>query len=234
MGVIQNSVNQALGIGALIAGKARTDYNNSVMASENIDTKRRKELYNKQMKNGLDQAQNKVQKELNNKFSDRVNKYTGNSIFKNSDLRRYYESQNVDRNIALDQTENDNNEVAAQPIVGQTPEDPEYEKATEEQINEIQNQPSIQQVMAEQQMNKVDQDVEFKRNTKENVELRKEFVKTPKKEKGKYVVNAMTLSGTYNPKDPARNMTVTKAKQEMAKQMELDQKEYENKKKENK
>ena len=214
MGVIQNSVNQALGIGALIAGKARTDYNNSVMASENIDTKRRIALYDKQNNGGLSSDDQKLQEELNKKFADRFKQYTGKSIFKNKDLRRYYESQNVDRDIALDkdktkndQTKNDNN------------------KATEA---------GIQQVMAEQQMNKVDQTTEFKRNTKEMIKQRKDFAKTPKAEKGKYVVNAMTLSGTYNPQDTARNMTVSKAKQEMAKQMELDQKEYENKKKENK
>ena len=207
MGVIQNSVNQALGIGALAAGKLRADYNNSVMASENVDVKLRKALYDKKLKGTITDKETEYKDKLKQKFNDRVKKYTGNSIFKNSDLRRFFESQKIDKDIATDQIENDNN------------------KATEA---------DIQQVMAEQQMNKVDQATEFKRNSKENVKLRKEFVKTPKAEKGKYVVNAMTLSGTYNPQDPARNMTASQAKQEMAKQMELDQKEYENKKKENK
>lgn len=176
MGVIQNNVNQMLGVGALIAGKARTDYNNSVMASENIDTRRRQELYNKELNNGLNSAEKEAQKQLNNKFNERFNKYTGNWIFKNSELRRYYESQNVDRNIALDQMENDNNEVAAQPIVSHTQEDPEYEKATEADIEEYNNQPSIQQVMAEEQMNKIDEMSQFKTDTKNILNIRKDFV----------------------------------------------------------
>lgn len=176
MGVIQNSVNQALGIGALAAGKWRTDYNNSVIASENIDTKRRQELYNKEQSNSLNLAEKEAQKELNNKFADRVNKYAGPGIWKNADLRRYYESQNVDRNIALDQIENNENEIASSPIVSHTQEDPEYEKATEAQINEYMNQPSIQQVMAEEQANRIDEMTQFKGDTKNLLKLRKDYV----------------------------------------------------------
>lgn len=176
MGVIQNSVNQALGIGALAAGKWRTDYNNSVIASENIDTKRRQELYNKEQSNGLNLAEKEAQKELNNKFADRVNKYAGPGIWKNADLRRYYESQNVDRNIALDQIENNETEIASSPIVSHTQEDPEYEKATEAQINEYMNQPSIQQVMAEEQANRIDEMMQFKADTKELLGLRKDVI----------------------------------------------------------
>ena len=207
MGVIQNSVNQALGIGALAAGKLRADYNNSVMASENIDVKLRKALYDKELKGTITDKETEYKDNLKQKFNDRVKKYTGNSIFKNSDLRRFFESQKIDKDIATDRITKKDQKT---------------------------NEPSTQQVMAEQQMNKIDQETEFKRNSKENVELRKDFAKTPKAEKGKYVVNAMTLSGTYNPQDPARNMTISKTKQEMAKQMELDQKEYEKNKKENK
>lgn len=230
MGVIQNSVNQMLGVGALIAGKARTDYNNSVMASENIDTKRRIELYNKQLNNGLNHDEKNVQTALNKKFKHRVDKYTGKGIFKNSDLRRYYESQNVDRNIALDQVEKDNNEAAEEPKVGSKEgNDPDYDpdeekrqEATIEEYNKSLEQPSIQQVMAEQQMNKVDEETKFKKDTKEMLEIRKDHAKN---KGGKYVVNMNTINGKpLNPNDLNNDTPIWKAQQIMAKQMELDSK----------
>lgn len=230
MGQIQNSVNQMLGIGALIAGKARTDYNNSVMASENMDTKRREVLYNKELNNGLDKGQKKTQTELNNKFKKRFDKYAGgNTFFKNSELRRFFESQQVDKNIALDQPENSEKETPSIPIIGHKEgDDPDYDPDEEkrqaamvEEYNNSFQQPSIQQVMAEQQMNKVDQINQFKNDTKEILNLRKDVVKN----KGKYVVNMNTINGKpLNPNDTNNDIPTWKAKQVIAKQMELDSK----------
>lgn len=234
MGVIQNSVNQALGIGALIAGKATTDHNNSVIAAEENNVKLRKELYNKTENKTITDKEIALKEELNAKFEDNFEKYTGidkdgkvhkgKQFFKNSELKRYYESQNLDRNIALNQPGNATNKVTNR------------SKSNSDEINEYMDKslfkgqkghiiqmelPSIQQVMAEQQMNKVDQMNEFKHNTKEELNLRKDVVKN----KGKYVVNMNTINGKpLNPNDTNNDIPTWKAKQMIAKQMELDSK----------
>lgn len=233
MGQIQNSVNQMLGIGALIAGKARTDYNNSVMASENVDTKLRKDLYNKELKGTINKEEKKLQGILNDKFDKRSLKYTGlnenpiKRFFKNTQLRQFYESEYADRYIALTDQNNHTNKVTntSKSNINTSNESDEYMAKSlfkEQKGHTLQmEQPSIQQVMAEQQMNKVDQINQFKNDTKEILNLRKDVLKN----KGKYVVNMNTINGKpLNPNDTNNDIPTWKAKQVIAKQMELDSK----------
>ncbi len=194
MGQIQSSVNQALGIGSLIAGKIRTDFNNNIIAAENNESKLRKELYNKQLKYGsskLNPQESKLQKELNERYEDNFNKYVkGDKLFTNTELRRFFQGQNADRNIALDQTENGVDDLSNPGITTQKEgDDPDYDPddekrqaaMVEEFNNSIQEQqtiqkPSIQQVMADESANRIDEMTQFKNDTKGLLKLRKDVV----------------------------------------------------------
>ena len=240
MGEIQSTINQALALGAIGSGKFAE---NQQKIWENKQLQKRDDLTNteKVLDTSLNEndvltqsEKNELIKEYNAMqtqrldLSEEANNYLKKKGWKNPDKSEFY--RNMYNNLIEDSTNTFNkkyvDKIMNKPTPGQY-----FEQQKQKKANEMNN---MQQ--ASQAMNKVNEKTEFNNYRKENSKQRTEAIKNKenKAEKGKYVVNAMTLSGTYNPQDPARNMTVTKAKQEMAKQMELDQKEYENKKKENK